>query len=108
MMHQSHRAHAAISRGVDGCPRTHCARNIRDEGERSAFGLPSVTGVLVVDLPAQSALAKAGLRKNDVILSLNGGKTPDTKSLMIASNVRAPFDIRITRNEGGYIIRLTP
>jgi S1-C subfamily serine protease len=57
-------------------------RNIRDEGERSAFGLPGVTGVLVLDVPMDSALAKAGLRKNDVIFFVNVGKTPDTTALL--------------------------
>ena len=56
-------------------------RNIFNEGELSAFGLPGVTGVLVLDVPAQSALAKDGLKKNDVILSINGGKTTDAASL---------------------------
>jgi hypothetical protein len=57
-------------------------RNIVGEGEMSAFGLPGVTGVLVLDVPAESALAKAGLRKNDVILSVNGAKTADTAALL--------------------------
>ncbi|HMP84570.1 MAG TPA: PDZ domain-containing protein, partial [Verrucomicrobiota bacterium] len=57
-------------------------RNITGEGEMSAFGLPGVTGVLVLDVPAESALAKAGLRKNDVILSVNGAKTADTAALV--------------------------
>jgi hypothetical protein len=35
-------------------------RNIADEGEMSAFGLPGVTGVLVLEVPAESPLAKAG------------------------------------------------
>jgi S1-C subfamily serine protease len=56
-------------------------RNIADQGEMSAFGLSSVTGVLILEIPADSALAKAGLRKNDVILSVNGGKTADTATL---------------------------
>jgi hypothetical protein len=56
-------------------------RNIADEGEMSAFGLPGVTGVLVLEVPADSVIAKAGLRKNDVILSVNGGKTADTTAL---------------------------
>ena len=38
-------------------------RNITGEGEMSAFGLPGVTGVLVLEVPAESPLAKAGLRK---------------------------------------------
>ena len=57
-------------------------RNIRDEGEMSAFGAAGVTGVLVLDVSAESSLAKAGLRKNDVILSVNGGKTADTTALL--------------------------
>ena len=57
-------------------------RNIADEGEMSAFGLPGVTGVLVLEVPADSALAKAGVRKNDVILSVNDAKTADVASLL--------------------------
>jgi len=57
-------------------------RNIADEGEMSALGLPGVTGVLVLEVPADSALAKAGLQKNDVILSVNGVKTADVASLL--------------------------
>jgi membrane-associated protease RseP (regulator of RpoE activity) len=56
-------------------------RNITGEGEMSAFGLPGVTGVLVLEVPVDSALAKAGLRNNDVILSVNGGKLADTAAL---------------------------
>ena len=48
----------------------------------SAFGLPGVTGILVLEVPAESALAKAGLRKNDVILSVNESKTADTAALL--------------------------
>jgi hypothetical protein len=57
-------------------------RNIIDEGEMSAFGLPGVKGVLVLEVPAESPLAKAGLRKNDVILSVNGGTTAETSALL--------------------------
>ena len=57
-------------------------RNITSEGEMSAFGLPGVTGVLVLEVPAESPLAKAGLQKNDVILSVNGTKTADTAALL--------------------------
>jgi membrane-associated protease RseP (regulator of RpoE activity) len=56
-------------------------RNITSEGEMSAFGLPSVTGVLVLEVPAGSPLAKAGLQKDDVIHSINGGRAADTAAL---------------------------
>jgi membrane-associated protease RseP (regulator of RpoE activity) len=74
---------ASITRAADPVTwlRAH-VRNITSEGEMSAFGLPGVTGVLVLEVPAESTLAKAGLRKNDVILSLNGAKTSDTATLL--------------------------
>ena len=53
-------------------------RNIVNEGEMSAFGLPGVVGVLVLEVQQESTLDKAGLRKNDVILSVNGAKVSDT------------------------------
>jgi hypothetical protein len=57
-------------------------RNIADEGEMSAFGLPGVTGVLILEVPSDSPPMKAGLKKNDVILSVNGAKTADVASLL--------------------------
>ncbi len=57
-------------------------RNIADEGEMSAFGLPGVTGVLVLEAPADSSPIKPGLQKNDVILSVNGVRTVDVTSLL--------------------------
>jgi hypothetical protein len=83
-------------------------RNILDQGEMSAFGLPGVTGVLVLEVPEESALAKAGLRKNDVILSVNGGKTTDTASLAIKSDAKASVEIGISRNQRESVIRFNP
>lgn len=57
-------------------------RNIASEGEMSAFGLPGVTGVLVLEVPAGSAPARAGLEANDVILSVNGTGIGDTRALL--------------------------
>ena len=56
-------------------------RNIADQGEMSAFGLPGVTGVLVLEVPAASVLAKSGLQKNDVILSVNRAHIADVAAL---------------------------
>jgi hypothetical protein len=56
-------------------------RNIADEGERSAFGLPGVTGVLVLSVAPGSALADIGLRKNDVVLSVDWHPTGDIAAL---------------------------
>ncbi len=86
-------------------------RNIAGEGERSAFGLPGVTGVLVLEVPADSALAKAGLQRGDVILSVNGGKTLDTPALLRqapAMPAGSPLKIGISRDQKEYAVQWVP
>lgn len=77
-------------------------RNIADQGEMSAHGLPGITGVLVVDVPAGSVLARHGLQKGDVILSANGTKTPDAAALLRQAPALAPFqtiELSISRHQ---------
>jgi hypothetical protein len=84
-------------------------RNITNEGEMSAFGLPGVTGVLVLEVPADSAPAKAGLRKNDVILSLNGRMTADTAALlrqMRSLPAGAALKISVSRDQKEFVVQL--
>jgi len=57
-------------------------RNVADAGEMSALGLAGVTGVLVLEVPADSVLATCGLQKGDVILSVDGFKTADVGTLL--------------------------
>ena len=57
-------------------------RNVADTGEMSSLGLPAVTGVLVLEVPTESALAKSGLQKGDVILSVAGAETGDVTALL--------------------------
>ena len=86
-------------------------RNIADEGEMSAFGLPGVTGVLVLEVPADSPLAKAGLQKNDVILSVNGDKTADAVTLLLQAPSFAAGQtakLGISRIQKEITLTLTP
>jgi hypothetical protein len=84
-------------------------RNVADEGEMSAFGLSGVTGVLLLDIPGESPLAKADLRKNDVILSVNDAKTTDTAALLrqapelTAGNA---LKLRVSRDQKEMVIPL--
>ena len=84
-------------------------RNIADEGEMSAFGLPDVAAVLVLDVSTDSALGKAGLRKNDVVLSVNGSKTPDTAALLRQAPALAAgnsLKLGISRDQKELILQL--
>lgn len=47
-------------------------RNVQGLGDRSAFGLPDETGVLVLTVPKESKLSASGLQKGDVIRTANG------------------------------------
>lgn len=86
-------------------------RNITDEGERSAYGLPGVTGVLVLEVRADSALAKHGLRKGDVILSVNGNKTPEVGALLRQAPALAAFQslsLGISRQQKETVLEIQP
>jgi hypothetical protein len=86
-------------------------RNIADEGEMSAFGLPGVTGVLVLEVRAGSVLAKAGLLKNDVILSINESKAADVATLVQEAPALAHFQtmtLGISRQQKGRVLTVTP
>lgn len=56
-------------------------KNLNTLGERSATGMASETGVLVLDVPKNSVL-HGKLLPNDVILSLNSAEVKDVKSLV--------------------------
>jgi membrane-associated protease RseP (regulator of RpoE activity) len=47
-------------------------KNIETLGEQSANGLSSMSGVLILDVPENSDLAKFGFKKSDVIVAVNG------------------------------------
>jgi hypothetical protein len=84
-------------------------RNIASEGEMSAYGLPGVTGVLVLEIPAESPLAKAGLRKSDVILSVNGTRTADTEALLRQaqeSRAVSPVKLGVSRDQKEIVVEV--
>lgn len=57
-------------------------KNIVGEGEVSAAGLPSETGVLIVEAPADCRAAKAGIKKGDVILKVGDVVVSDVADLL--------------------------
>jgi S1-C subfamily serine protease len=54
-------------------------------------------------------VAKAGLRKNDVILSINGGKTADTAALLrqvSASSAGDALKLGVFRDQKELVVQL--
>jgi hypothetical protein len=70
--------------------------------EFSAFGVSKDDGgVQLVEVPAGSAAATAGLQTNDLIQGLNGKKVTDTGDLFaaIAATGASPLKLRVVRNQ---------
>jgi S1-C subfamily serine protease len=64
-----------------------------------------------LEVPAESAAAKAGLRKGDVILSINGEKTADTATLLKQAptlSVGQPWEIGVSRDQKRILIQMHP
>ena len=62
-------------------------------------------------LPSELVVAKVGLRKNDVILSVNGERTVDTAALLRqapALPVRGFLKIGVSRNQKEFVVQLIP
>jgi S1-C subfamily serine protease len=69
--------------------------------------LPGVTGVLVLEVPAGSVLAKSGLQKNDVILSINRAHIADVAALRTLMTGRVLL-IGISRNQQEISLSIMP
>ena len=77
-------------------------RNIAGLGDRSAYGLPDESGVLLLDVPSTSPAAKAGLLKDDVILAGNGKPVRTVANLLQLRDTAAgkPLALSVSRKQG--------
>jgi hypothetical protein len=83
-------------------------RNIVGMGEMSAYGLPGETGVLILDVPASTPFARAGLKNDDVILSLNGSKIDNVGQLILQTPKPGQLvELGISRNQKAITIRVS-
>jgi hypothetical protein len=81
-------------------------KNLTTPGERSATGMSSETGVLIVDVPANSSFSGL-LRPNDVILGLNGQSVTKIYELLdqnARASAKKSVDFKIFRNQKEQII----
>ncbi|HET9570059.1 MAG TPA: PDZ domain-containing protein [Bacteroidales bacterium] len=75
-------------------------RNISDEGEMSSYGLPDISGLLVLTSAPDSPLYQLGIRPNDVILSVNGIRMGSINDLSrVQWSESQSFILRISRNQ---------
>jgi len=72
-------------------------KNLTEEEEKSAVGVGSITGVLILRLPEGTPLAEAGLSKGDLIISCNGKKVHDFKALrsLVDEAKDRPFELQV-------------
>ncbi|HZL09527.1 MAG TPA: right-handed parallel beta-helix repeat-containing protein [Prolixibacteraceae bacterium] len=57
-------------------------KNVETLGEQSAAGLPEISGVILLDVPANSAVAKSGLKVGDVIQQCQEVKIQNFKQML--------------------------
>jgi len=91
------------SRGVKrvNCARQARIRDIEGLGGRSAYALPDESGVLLLEVPAASPAATAGLQKDDVIVVCNGQPVRTTYDLQKLRDKAAgqKLTLRISRKQ---------
>jgi len=61
-------------------------KNLTEEQEKSAVGIGSITGVLILRLPEGTPLAEAGLSEGDLIIACNGESVDDFSQLVSIVN----------------------
>ncbi|WP_235921160.1 PDZ domain-containing protein [Foetidibacter luteolus] len=77
-------------------------KSIDGLGDRSAYGLPDETGVVVLDAVSNSLLAKSGLQAKDVIRKADGKAVKEIKDLLEvnqSSNWKGKIPVEIIRNQ---------
>lgn len=76
-------------------------RDISGLGDRSAYGLPDESGVLVLSAPAASVAATAVLQKDDVIRACNGQAVRNLENLLKQRDKAAgrKLDVSIIRKQ---------
>lgn len=77
-------------------------RGIKGLGDRSAYGLPDETGVVIISVEAKGTLDNAGLQIGDVIRSINGSAIKNIQDLFSTTDKekwKNELEITVYRNQ---------
>ena len=74
------------------------ARDLSGPADRSTYGLAADGGVLLLDVPATSDAAKAGLQKDDVIIACNGKEVRTIEDLVAMRDQAAGRKLALSIN----------
>ena len=77
-------------------------KNVEGLGERSAYGLPDETGVIITSIGANSLLSKAGLQPKDVIRVANSKPVKTVRDLLEVYqevNWQGHMEVEVLRNQ---------
>ncbi|MGJ7031541.1 peptide-binding protein [Niabella hirudinis] len=77
-------------------------KSVEGLGDRSAYGLPDETGVIIVEAPGNSLLAQSGLQERDVLRSADGKPVSELKDLLevySSSNWKGRIPVTLIRNQ---------
>ena len=72
------------------------ARDISGSDDKSSYGLPAGAGVLLLDVPAAGTAAKAGLKKDDVVVACNGQEANTINDLRALANKAAGAGLKLS------------
>ena len=84
-------------------------RNISGLGDRSAYGLPDESGILVVNIPSGSSAARAGLKKDDVIIACDSKPVRTVNDLLALAKIATgkKLTLTVSRQQQSLKIQLT-
>ena len=82
------------------------ARDVSDAEDRAALGLPGEAGVLILNVPAGSDAAGAGLKKDDVIIACNGTEVKTVVDLWVLADNADGRKLTLTVSRGKKQIQL--
>jgi hypothetical protein len=76
--------------------------------EFSAYGVAQADGgVVLLDVPADSAAARAGLKKDDLIQGINASKVSNVQELTAAYSAgKGPIEVRLVRGQKPQTLKL--